>query len=66
MLVGGGLLYMFSRTFATKDEEKWKEEYWFWEMLYGPPGHYRAATALLGLISMVVGLGCFFWLLLAR
>ncbi|MEO6049856.1 MAG: hypothetical protein ABIP78_00800 [Pyrinomonadaceae bacterium] len=51
----GILIFMFSRTLNKAEEKKWKEETWFREWIYGPPGYFRAMGILMGFLLTVIG-----------
>ena len=64
LLVIGVIVLAFSRTLKRLEEEKWKEEFLFREVLYGPRGYYRAVAAMLGIVMIVIGVLGTLWMLL--
>ena len=55
ILILGIVHFLVGRTMKTHAEEEWKEEYWWRELIYGPPGYYRASSIVLGIVFMVTG-----------
>ena len=63
----GIVLFFVSRSLNTVEEDEWKRRRWFSEMLYGPPGYYRAAIGIFGVFLTIFGaIGFFRFLLLFR
>jgi hypothetical protein len=56
LFVLGLLVLMFSRTLNTSEKDQFKDQRPFSEMLYGPPGYYRASFTLFGVVLVIVGL----------
>ena len=58
ILVVGVLVLLFSRSLGTyeDEEEKWKEEFWFRELIFGPPGYPKATGIILGVLLIIIGL----------
>jgi hypothetical protein len=53
--VAGIAAVMIGRTLKAYDDEKWKGEYWWREVMYGPTGYRRASVIGLGFVLVVVG-----------
>jgi hypothetical protein len=64
--VVGTIVLLFSRTLNTAEEDKWKGEFWFRELILGPPGYYRATGVIMGVLLIIIGVIGFLGTLLFR
>ena len=56
-LVIGITILLVSRSFDTfeDEDEKWKDESWMGQGIFGPPGYRRATGILLGVVLIIFG-----------
>ncbi|HMM79396.1 MAG TPA: hypothetical protein PKC65_05175 [Pyrinomonadaceae bacterium] len=54
--VVGIVMLIMGKGMATADEEQWKGEHWWREFLLRPPGYNRAATMLVGIVFVALGI----------